>query len=91
MKQITQVFLVVCGFIGLLVTIPAAFFGWSMHRGFGGDLTNKDWLLLYGPCFCLGALIAGVLWIRHDKRREPRRSPGAFTEDGGASGDPGGI
>jgi hypothetical protein len=57
-----------------------------MYHGFGGDLTPNDRLMLYGPLICVAAVIAGYLWIRNDKKHEPKRRPGKLTEDGGGGG-----
>ncbi len=83
MKIVVQLFLVFGGFFGLCVSVPTAIFGWKMHHGFGGDLTSSDFLVLYGPLFCVVALVAGYLWIRNDKKHEPKRRPGNLTENAG--------
>jgi hypothetical protein len=88
-KQLAQTFLVIGGLLGFIISIPVSVFGWAMHKGFSGDLSSSDWLLLYGPAICLAALIIGRLWIRRDKRHEIRR--GSLIEDGGAHGDAGGF
>jgi hypothetical protein len=54
--QKLKILLLVCGFIGLVISAPIAYFGWSMHKGFGGVLTGMDTLIILSPfCFGLGA------------------------------------
>jgi hypothetical protein len=44
-----------------------------MYRGFGGDLTNKDRLLLSIPFLALALIAAGVIWRKSDQKEdEPR-------------------
>lgn len=61
MKQLAQTFLVVGGLISFIISIPVSVFGWAMHKGFGGDLSASDWLLLYGPAICLAAAAHTVM------------------------------
>lgn len=86
MKMLTQLFLLIGGLLGLLVSLPAAIVGWKIHKGFAGDLTYHDYPMLFGPLLCVVAMVAGDLWIRNDKKHEPKRRPGKLTEDGGGGG-----
>ena len=90
MKEIAQTFLILGGGLGLLAAIPAAIYGWIMHRGFGGDLTSNDRLMLFSPFICAAALAVGLLWRRVQAKKTPSRGF-KLTEDSGASGDVGGF
>lgn len=72
MRIIAQAMLILGGGIGLLASVPMAIYGWMMHRGFGGDLSAQDRLLLYGPLYCPAALIAGIIWRNRTARKNPR-------------------
>jgi hypothetical protein len=90
MKEIAQTFLIIGGGLGLLGAVPAAIYGWFVHRGFGGDLTNKDRLILIGPFLCLAAIVIGLAW-RKSQTKKSVHGRFKLTEDGGAAGDVGGF
>jgi hypothetical protein len=71
MKHLVQTFLVGGGIVGLIPSAPIAAYGWLMHRGFGGDLTSHDKVLLYAPFVCLAAIVAGIGWRKLDTKKEP--------------------
>lgn len=68
MKHLAQTFLIGGGIIGLIPSTPIAAYGWLMHRGFGGDLTNQDRVMLCAPFVCAAAVIIGICWRKFDSK-----------------------
>jgi hypothetical protein len=81
MKEIAQTFLLGGGIIGLLLSAPIAAYGWFMHRGFGGEVTYQDRLMLYSPFICIGAIVIGVGWSRLQKKPIQPPVPNARRPD----------
>jgi hypothetical protein len=75
MKHLVQTFLIGGGIIGLIPSTPIAAYGWLIHRGFGGDLTNQDRMMLYAPFVCAAAVIVGICWRNFDAKKEPIQPP----------------
>lgn len=71
MKHLAQTFLIGGGIIGLIPSTPIAAYGWLMRRGFGGDLTNQDRVMLYAPFMCVAAIVIGIGWRKFDAKKEP--------------------
>lgn len=69
--------------MGFLLSIPALVTGWQRHSGLAQAARDEP-LTMCGPVLYLLATLAGIAWMKATKRREPRRSPGQLTEDGGA-------
>jgi hypothetical protein len=82
MKEIAQAFLILGGGLGLIGSIPVAIYGWHLQRGFGGDLSRKDLLVLFSPLICLAAITIGLAW-RKSQIKKSRRTRFKLTEDGG--------
>lgn len=75
MKHLAQTFLIGAGIVGLIPSTPIAAYGWFMHRGFGGDLTSQDRVMLYAPFVCAAAVIIGIFWRKLDAKKEPIQLP----------------
>ncbi|WP_069963055.1 hypothetical protein [Lacunisphaera limnophila] len=75
MNHLAQTFLIGGGILGLIPSTPIAAYGWFMHRGFGGDLTNQDRMLLYAPFVCAAEVIIGICWRKLDARKEQIQLP----------------
>ena len=72
MKSLVQTYLIGGGVVGLVFSLPVAGYAWMMYRGFGGDLTGRDRLILFSPVICVAAIVAGVIWRRADQKRAGR-------------------
>ena len=73
MKSLLQIFMIGAGSLSFLISAPIIIYGYMMYRGFGGDLTNKDRLLLSIPFLALALIAAGVIWRKSDQKEdEPR-------------------
>ena len=72
MKSLVQTYLIGGGVVGLVVSLPIAWFAWRM-RSFGGELTGEDRLILCSPLICFMAIVAGVIWKRADQKRDENR------------------
>jgi len=70
MKRFAQTFLIAGGILGFITSTPIAAYGWIMHRGFGGDLTNRDRVILYAPLACASSSVIGICWRRLAKKEE---------------------
>jgi len=75
MKELAQTLLIGGGIIGLLSSVPISAYGWFMHNGFGGALTNQERLMLYAPILCMVAIGIGFGWSKLSSKQEahPRR------------------
>ena len=85
MVALAQTFLAGFGIVGFLFIIPAFITCWKQHSGFTQAVT-RDAFTMSTPLMCAAVAVVGIAWIRATKKREPRRSPGHFTEDGGPEG-----
>ena len=86
MKEIAQTLLILGGFVGLFLAIPAAVLTWFIQRSSAGHLTGNERVAVYSPIICCAAIMIGLAWRRLQNRTSPQRSPGKLTEDGGDSG-----
>ena len=66
-KEMRILFILV-GAIGLGISSPFSWFGWMMHKGFGGTLTGGDTLILLAPLCFVAILITGFCIPRETKK-----------------------
>ncbi len=90
MKEIAQTLLILGGGLGLFAAAPAAIYGWTLHRGFSGESTGNDLLLLYSPLICIAAITLGIAWRRFERKAVPKGQR-KLTGDTGSSGEVGGL
>ena len=85
MKQFLQITLVAGGWIGMLLFVLPAISVCIPHLKSSTSLSDDERIILFRPLLALVSVLLGWLWIRISRRKEPRRSPGQFTEDGTAA------
>jgi hypothetical protein len=68
MKSLIQTYLIGGGVVGFVLSLPFACYDWMMHRGFGGELTGQERLLLFSPLIFVIATAIGVVWKRSEQK-----------------------
>jgi len=85
MAALAHTLLLGFGIVSFLFSIPAFVTCWQRHSGFAQAVT-RDAFTMSSPLLCAVVVFVGIAWMRATKKREPRRSPGRFTEEAGPDG-----
>ncbi|HEY1111238.1 MAG TPA: hypothetical protein VGE76_21455 [Opitutaceae bacterium] len=86
MKEIAQGLLIVCGGLGLFVSVPFSIHAWMIQRGFGG-VSGGDRLFLYAPLICVIALGVGIAWRKRERKTERKSKNLSIDAEGYGSED----